>query len=80
MLKDISTEDLETIVANELFGFLHVVHLGQIPRNLTPCIYCHRYDEHVKDLDENGLKGLYHDRCASRVLHDAMKELFVRMS
>lgn len=49
-------------------------------RDFTPCIYCHRYDEHVKDLDENGLKGRYHDRCASRVLHDTMKELFVRMS
>ena len=51
-------------------------------RELTPCKLCGRYDDKVKPAETpTGVElGSLHPHCASRILHEAMKELIHRMS
>lgn len=59
----------------EVFQFAY-----RIMPHLTPCRYCKRYDDQVKFLNSDGLKGPYHPFCHSEVLRSVRDELARRMN
>lgn len=52
----------------------------RIAPHLVPCKYCQRYDDQVKFLDSDGLKGFYHAFCHSEILRVMRDELARRMN
>lgn len=71
----------EMLGANEgMMGHYGYFLSGEKKPHLIPCKYCKRYDDQVKFLDSDGLKGFYHPFCHSEILRLMREELAHRMT
>ncbi len=77
--KSLIDETLKLIEALSA-SFISTRFIGQRPRDLTPCKYCHRYDAKVELIQTDGLNGRYHPFCASEIVRSMCEELARRMA